>query len=623
MIKYVLKEQSIDVLDTVFKNRNLDIEQAKKIINSSLDNIESPFLLRNMEYSVEKIIKTMRENKLIVIPIDSDCDGWCSASQLYHYIRYVLNYENVSYIFHDNPKAHGFTDYIVKKLKSLKAGLVIMADGGCGDDDRRKYQTVINNGTEIIILDHHPFQGEYQKEVALVNCHQKGENTNINLSGAGVTYKFLQALAIRLGNLEKTLRYRDLVSLSLVSDLMDLKELENRALLNEGVIESNICSPFIKKIMLKNKIEGYLTIEELGFSVAPLINATVRMGKKSEKEKVFRSLICIGELVESEKRGEKGKGVFVPLEDEAVRIANNLKSAQDKKRDKSIEQLLKVEYDNLKNGKTFIADVGEYMDAEISGLVANKLLGVAKKPIILLRWNNKKLCYTGSARGITESKELPSFKKLCLNTGRFLFCSGHENAFGLGIGLSNDEIDKIKTNLNNQYKERLENGEISKIELENIYSIEIKNKTDNILDQIKIELDKELEGIEFETCYSVDYSYDKTVPMQHIKLISEYEKLWCNNIKIPLFIVSNIRLHTSQIEKFGNATYSFKLGNVNFTKNFGSKVWYENIIQSEILPFGGNIVADIVFKMRKNKQGYYYCEIVDMETREDEDIIDF
>lgn len=581
MIKYRLKEQGIDIVDTVLTNRGLTEQQVKSILKPDSSVIESPYTLKNMDKAVKKVVQAIRENKSIVIPIDSDADGWCSAGQLYHYIRHVLNYENIIYIFHKNPKAHGFTEHIVKELKNCKAGLVIMADGGCGDEDRRKYQTVLDNGTEIVILDHHPFTGSYQEEVALVNCHQKGDNTNTNLSGAAVVYKFLQALSSELGNSKEVLRYRDLVALSLVSDVMDLKELENRVLLNEGSVGVNITSPFIKKIMSKNKVEEYLSIEELGFSIAPLINATVRMGKTTDKEKVFRSLMGIEELVESEKRGEKGKGIFVPLEDEAVRIASNLKSSQDKKRDKAMEELFKREANNLWSGKVFIADVTDYMDSEISGLVANKILDIVNKPILLIRRDEERGCYTGSARGLSESRELPSFKKVCLNTGYFMFCAGHENAFGVGISKNN--IENVKKALN-----------------------------------------ENLKNIDFFTGHYIDGEYNKTIPLAHVKSIAQYEKLWCNNIKAPLFIVKDVRMSTDDIEKVGNATYTFKIGDVKFTKNFGSKKWYEKVIQLEKLPFGGDIIADIVCKLRKTKKGYYWCDIVDMVSREnDEEVIDF
>lgn len=626
MINYKLKEQGIDIVDTVLTNRGLTAEDVEVLLNPSKDSEESPLTFKNMSKAITKVIKAIAEGKLIVIPIDSDCDGWCSAGQLYHYIRYVLGYENVIYIFHDNAKAHGFTDYIVKKLKTLKAGLVIMADGGCGDDDRKKYQTVIDNGADIVILDHHPFEGVYQDEVALVNCHQKHENTNTCLSGASVVYKFLQALSNKIGNPKEVERYRDLVALSLVSDLMDLKQEENRFLLNQGTEEVNIVNPFIKKLMEKKKIEEFVTIEELGFSVAPLINATVRMGKKADKEKVFRSVMGVVENIESEKRGEKGKGIFVPLEDEAYRIATNLKSAQDKKRDKGMEQLLsEVGEDGLLDGNVFIADVTESIDAEISGLVANKMLDIVNKPILLLRRGKGGNGFSGSSRGLSESEDLPSFKKLVESVKMASFCSGHDNAFGTGIEIDSNEVLKVKKMVKKQVESETEEGEeVDKKEINTRVENMLMNLSDNKLDELKKALNDSLRGVEFFQGYSVDGVYEGAVPLAHVKAIAEYEKLWCNNIKAPLFVVKNVRMNTEDIEKVGNATYKFDIGSVRFTKNYGSKVWYQSVIQSEELPFGGDIIADIVCKFRKNKKGFYWCDIVDMVTREDdEEAVDF
>lgn len=582
MIRYRLKEQGIDVVDTVLTNRGLTTTQINNILNpNECEVVESPYSLTNMKKAIEMVITATKNEKRIAIPIDSDADGWCSAGQLYHFIRYVLEYENVMYFFHENPKAHGFTDHVVKILEVNEVDLVIMADGGCGDSDRKKYQTILDMGTEIVILDHHPFTGAYQDEVALVNCHQRGGNTNVNLSGAGVVFKFLTGISEELGMQDEIERYRDMVALSLVSDLMDLKELENRYYLNTGTQEVNIVNPFIKKVIEKKKKEGNLTIEELGFEVAPLINSAVRMGKLADKEKIFRCLMGVQEQVESEKRGEKGKGIFVPLEDEAYRIATNLKSAQDKARDKGMAKLLELEGDKLDTGKVFMADVTDYIDLEISGLVANKILDVVKKPVLLLRHDENKKQFTASARGMTESKELPSFKKVCLDTKATLFCQGHENAFGLGV--SEDKLGDLREGLNQKLKD-----------------------------------------IEFFTGHEVDGEYKRAIPLSDVKAIAKYEDLWCNNIKAPLFIVTDVRLDTNNIDKIGNATYTFKIGDVKFTKNFGSKIWYEEVVQKEKLPFGGAIIADIVCKFRKNKKGYYYCDIVDMATRVDEeDIIDF
>lgn len=624
MIRYRLKEQGIDVVDTVLTNRGLTSVQVSKILNPSMEIVESPYTLKNMQQAVDKLFITMRENKTIVIPIDSDCDGWCSAGQLYHFIRYVLGYEEVMYFFHDNPKAHGFTDYVVEMLKATEADLVIMADGGCGDEDRRKYQTVLDNGADIIILDHHPFEGVYQDEVALVNCHQTGSNTNTNLSGASVVFKFLTAVATALEIPSSVDRYRDLVALSLVSDLMDLRVLENRALLNEGIQEINVVNPFISKLMDKKKIEKYLTIEDLGFSVAPMINATVRMGKLVDKEKVFRSLMGAIEDIESEKRGEKGKGIFVPLEDEAFRIATNLKSAQDKARDKAMDILLDREKDSLENGKVFIAEVTDYMDAEISGLVANKMLDIVKKPVLLIRWDGKKKQFSGSARGLTESRELPSFKQLCLDIGKFTFCSGHENAFGIGIGLNKTKIASTKKEINKEFKEKLDNGDITRSEVNALIDTKIKHESEILVNEIQQAFDKLLGGVEFFTGYEVDGEYNRAIPLAEVKAVAQYEDLWCNNIKAPLFIVKSVKMSTDDIEKIGNATYTFKIGDVKFTKNYGSGVWFKDVTLYDELPFGGDIIADIVCKFRKNKKGYYWCDIVAMKTRENtEEKIDF
>lgn len=458
----------------------------------------------------------------------------------------------------------------------MGVNLLITPDSSSSDYDYQK--ELYEMEVDLIVLDHHQFEREDVYESTILVNNQDGSVKNTSLSGCGVTYKFAKEVAKDFG-IDLETKYLDLVALSLIGDVMNMTSLENRYYLNIGSKIENITNPFIKYFVEKNKTEKYLTIEELGFSISPLINATIRLGSMSDKDILFRSLLERREQIESKKRGV-AKGTLVPIEEEGLRIATNTKSKQDKIRNKSHELIVQKFGESVED-KVFIQDVGDILEATVGGLVANKLTDTYKRPAILIRYNEELGHYTGSARSISGVKEVEKFKTLCKETGDFIFANGHEGSFGVAI-----EKDKITS---------------------------VREKMNNIL-----------KDINFFTEYEVDGEYRRAIPLAHVKAIGEYEQLWCNNIKAPLFIVKDVAMNTDDIEKIGNATYTFKIGDVKFTKNFGSKVWYESVIQSEALPFGGDIVADIICKFRKSKKGYYWCDIVHMVTREsDAEKIDF
>lgn len=576
MIEYRLKEQGIDIVDTVLTNRKLDLSIVDKILCANKDNEELGTNYKNMDKAVQRYKKALKEGETIATLVDEDLDGNTSSALLYNFTYNDINYKNIHYIHQKKAKVHGLNEYVINKVKKLGVNLLITPDSSSSD---YKYQKELAEmGVDLIVLDHHQFDiADVFESTILVN-NQDGNVQNTSLSGCGVTYKFVKEVALDLG-IDLGEKYLDLVALSLIGDVMDMTSLENRYYLNVGSKLENITNPFLKYFVEKNKIERYLTIEELGFSISPLINATVRMGSKSDKDIVFRSLLDRKELVESKKRGVE-KGTLVPVEEEGLRIATNTKSKQDKARNKAHDEIVNTFGRDIKD-KVFIQEVGDMVESEIGGLVANKLTDTYQRPIILIRYNEQLGYCTGSARSISGVKGVEDFKTLCKETGDFIFAQGHANSFGLAI--DKDKVNSVREKLNSK-----------------------------------------LEGIEFSTICEVDGEYENAVPLSHVKAIGKYEDLWCNNIKAPLFVVKGIKLDTEEIEKIGNATYTFKVGDVKFTKNFGSKIWYESILQLDDLPFGGRIVADVIVKFRRNKKGYYWCDIVDMVTRVDEELeIDF
>ena len=79
MFKYNLKNQGIDVVDTVLSNRGLTFEDADKIINPNKYGYKllNPFTFKNMLGAVEVLESSVNDKLKIGILIDSDCDGYC------------------------------------------------------------------------------------------------------------------------------------------------------------------------------------------------------------------------------------------------------------------------------------------------------------------------------------------------------------------------------------------------------------------------------------------------------------------------------------------------------------------------------------------------------------------
>ena len=130
--------------------------------------------------------------------------------------------------FHTVARAHGIkvdsSDKVIDDILKYKPSLLIIPDASA---DRESCQTLREHECDVIILDHHSYDFSNNPYAVIVNCLQQPE-TNQAASGALVASKFANAA---LCNDEDI--YVDLVAMSLISDVMDLRSLENRAYINQ------------------------------------------------------------------------------------------------------------------------------------------------------------------------------------------------------------------------------------------------------------------------------------------------------------------------------------------------------------------------------------------------------
>lgn len=565
MKKYKLKPQYDNILDTILKNRDLTLEQANEILNPPEEVIGDPFDMKNMKIATRTLKHHIDNNSKIGILVDVDVDGYCSSSIVYNTIKVQMEYDNVIYFIHNKNKAHGLEESIVKDIIERKVDLLIIPDAGCSKNDELQQRKLVDLGMNILILDHHIVECDDIEGVVIVNPNQEGDETNKYLSGAGVSYKFIQAFCKEYyPDIDHT-QYIDLFALSLISDMMDMRILENRMYYNVGSTKEYIQNSLLIEYIANKKLEGeYLTIEQLGFSIAPYINSVIRLGTKQERDLVFMAM-SDNILVKSNKRGSMG--AMVLASEEAVRVSNNVKSKQDKQKKEGATKVLdRINELNLLDNKIVVCEVTDILSPSLTGLAANTILNGIQRPLILLRTSDG-ITYTGSARNYGDT--IKDFKEFCKSTGLFNFCSGHAGAFGVSIN-----------------KEQLE-----------------------ALDECFNEM---LKDEDFESSIEVDRMYENDVPMEDVQTVGDMGELWCHSIKEPQFLVRGIRIHTKDIQKTGVANYKFKYNGCYFMKNFGSKVWYETFSNPDKkLPFGGEIEVEMLCRFRKTHNGFYYVDIVD------------
>lgn len=407
-------------LETFLRNREVkNIEEYTHLDDTCLC---SPYDLDNIERAVQVYLDAVENNKTIGILTDSDCDGFCSAAMIYNYTKSYCPHINIKYYLHTG-KQHGLTDDI--EIDD-DVELLIIPDASTNDTEQCK--ALKEKGIDIIILDHH--DREIDNPYAIIVNNQCSNNyENKELCGAGVVYKFLQAVDEELWN-EEADDYLDLVALANISDNMDVRSRETKYLISKGLDFIN--NAFFEKLI---EVQSYSLpeVDMIGvqFYVTPLINALVRMGSQEEKDIMFRAFIGDeSETFEYKKRGEK-EFTQENIYEHAARLCNNAKRRQKTLVDKQLPKIIEhIESKEQNKHEVIITNVTDYVENTMTGVLAIKVAEYFHKPTILLRDRGNDV-YGGSVR-VPDTSPIENFKDM-LNTMTFFSAQGHPSACGTTI----------------------------------------------------------------------------------------------------------------------------------------------------------------------------------------------
>ncbi|MBI3572186.1 single-stranded-DNA-specific exonuclease RecJ, partial [Candidatus Kaiserbacteria bacterium] len=249
-----------------------------------------PFLMKDMDAAVSRILSAFRSGETICVWHDYDCDGIPGGALLHDFFK-KIGHAVQTYVPERN-EGYGLNEGGIRALKDAGVSLIITVD--CGITDVSEVALAKELGIDVIITDHHlPCLAEASGEggardalpdaCAVVNPHRADDTYPFKgLCGTGVAFKLVEALIIRgdfgiSAGWEKWLL--DLVALATIADMVPLTG-ENRALVHYGLkVVRKGRRPGLTAIFEREKIPlEFATEDDLSFSVAPKINAASRMG---------------------------------------------------------------------------------------------------------------------------------------------------------------------------------------------------------------------------------------------------------------------------------------------------------------------------------------------------------
>lgn len=368
------------------------ISDVDAYLNPNSIEYQLPDMYKNMDVAID-MFKYANDDIQIGIVADSDGDGNLSAAIAYLLCKEFGKQEPVV-LFHSG-KQHGIQD-LMQDIIDAHIDFLILPDSSSNENDA--CLELEQHKCTCLVLDHHIIEKE-NKHAVVVNPYRADNAPNINtdISGTGVVEKF----ACALGSNQS---FKDLVAVSLISDICSLCSLENRKYVYDGL--TNPTNPFIK-YCLEHCCNRGVNPEGVAFGIAPLANALARSDDQSTKRLFFDALI----------------GKIEP--EAAVKAMKAVKSRQDYQVKKVVDKLS----DGLDTSHKVIIGFGEPENKSYLGLVANKFCGKYNKPTFLLRELNS-TTWSGSMRSPIDLLEI-------INDSGLAKCQGHDAAAGITVKKSN------------------------------------------------------------------------------------------------------------------------------------------------------------------------------------------
>lgn len=402
-------EDDFEIIDAILEARG--IEDISDFLKPTEDDMIPFEELKGLDDAYQIIDDAITMGDKFLVLADVDADGCSSNAIITRYLRKCG--ADVDCIINDGKK-HGAEDFDLKLLDGVNVMIIVDSL----NNEPSVYKRILDTGVKLVVFDHHlPEQRLFDAELDFVLVSSANGYPNEFLSGAGVCLKFVQYCDY----LNLTDYSDDLwayAAIGLIADMSSMAEPENRYIAYRGLAQFK--NPMVQKMVGNYTFDS----QSVSFSIGPLVNAAMRMHQNEKAMNVF--------LAEDEDEI-----------DELVKDLKNCREEQNKVVADLLGGLLEQGESQL-DRKCMFFMLDNDTDAEITGLIGNKLLAMYQRPLFILKVRDGQ--YAGSMRSVgTEN-----FLEIANSTGLCL-CQGHPNAAGAFIDI--DKFEQFKVAIEEELKD--------------------------------------------------------------------------------------------------------------------------------------------------------------------------
>ena len=262
-----------------------DPQAAYEFLEPSLEGLHDPGLMKGIKEAVARIAQAVKSKEKIIIYGDYDVDGITSVAVLKRALE-LLGMKPAYYIPLRLEDGYGLKTEALERIAGEGYSLVITVDCGIRAVECAEYAGEL--GLDLIITDHHLPMEQSPKAVAVINPKQADCSYPFeDLAGVGVVFKLVQALFTEAGKQDLVHHFLKLVAIGTVADMVPLTG-ENRIITHFGLKGlSRPHNPGLRALLDCSGIGPQVSSQDIGFRLAPRINAYTRMGGGDEIVELF------------------------------------------------------------------------------------------------------------------------------------------------------------------------------------------------------------------------------------------------------------------------------------------------------------------------------------------------
>ena len=420
------------VIARLIRNRDVEgMENIRSYLYGTLEELPSPWLLKDMKKAVEILKDKIDQKARIRIIGDYDIDGVTATYILLTGFR-RLGARVDTYIPDRIKDGYGMHSQLIEKASEDGIDTIITCDNGIAAS--AEIQQAKEKGMTVIVTDHHeiPYRDTDKgrewivpEADAVINPKQSDcPYPNKNICGAVVAWKLIWALYETYGiDRNEILEFSEPAAVATVGDVMDLQG-ENRIIVKEGLRRlPTTKNQGFRALIEANGLGGErITAYHVGFVLGPCINAS---GRLDTAARALR-LLC----TEDADRAAKEAGDLVAL--------NQSRKAMTEKGREEAEHI--IESQGLSSDRVLVVYLPECHES-LAGIIAGRLREKYYKPSFVLTKAEKGA--KGSGRSIEAYSMYDELVKCSDLLEQF---GGHPMAAGLS--LAEENIDAFRKRLN-------------------------------------------------------------------------------------------------------------------------------------------------------------------------------